>query len=154
MDSKNATLLYCNDCGSNFYNNPKPAMSALFINDRGELLFGKRARDPEKGKYDFPGGFLEYGEDLFAATIREIKEEAGVDITRDDIILVSAYTLEYTPGITALDIILVIKKWSGDFRAADDVAALEWKPLSFIHDAAFRPDYPGLENKISSFLPS
>ncbi|HVV67233.1 MAG TPA: NUDIX domain-containing protein [Candidatus Saccharimonadales bacterium] len=151
---ENQTHSRCSNCGTDFWNNPRAAMSVLFINDKGELLFGKRAFEPEKGKYDFPGGFVEYNEDLFDAAVREVEEETGILIDKRDLELITTYTLEYMPGVSAIDLILVAKKWEGRFKASDDVAELEWKPLSFIYDEAFRPAYPGLEAKISRYLPS
>ena len=46
----------------------------------GKILVLKRSRFPEKGKWDFPGGFLNQKEIPEQALAREIKEELGTDI--------------------------------------------------------------------------
>ena len=43
------------------------------------------------GYYDLPGGHVDENEDLFAAMIREAKEEIGIDIFREDMKVVHIY---------------------------------------------------------------
>lgn len=43
------------------------------------------------GYYDLPGGHVDKDEDLFAAMIREAKEEIGIDIFREDMKIVHIY---------------------------------------------------------------
>ena len=45
----------------------------------GRLLLIRRKHPPFKGRYALPGGFVERGETVEAAALRELKEEAGVD---------------------------------------------------------------------------
>jgi mutator protein MutT len=55
---------------------------AMIFNDEGKVFLSKRgikARN-EKGKWDFPGGSVEFGEKCEDAVVREIKEEFGMDI--------------------------------------------------------------------------
>ncbi len=52
------------------------AAGAMVTNEKGEVLLVK---NPRRG-WEFPGGQVENGEDLIQAVIREVKEEAGVDI--------------------------------------------------------------------------
>lgn len=63
-------------------------VAALISNKNGEFLMGKRgakARN-EKGKWEFPGGSIEFGERLKEAVVREIKEELGVDIEPENLL--------------------------------------------------------------------
>jgi mutator protein MutT len=144
------TRYACRRCGQKIYNNPHAAVAVVFLRG-GEALFSKRGIDPNKGKYDFPGGFIEHGEDPYGACVREVAEETGVTVEKDDLILATAYTHEYLPGVSATDLIFVVNAWSGDFVAADDSAALEWKPLSFIETNEFVPSYAGLAPKLRNF---
>lgn len=143
----------CQDCRWEFWNNPSATVAVIFLKD-GRALFSERGIDPNKGKYDFPGGFVDYKEDIYDACVREIKEETTVDIKKEDLALITGYTLEYLPGISVTDLIFVIRKWSGDFKPQDDVAALEWKPITFIDDPAFHPAYTDLGKKIDAYLSS
>ena len=56
---------------------------AVIKNDRGEILLAKR-NQPEHpqahGKWEFVGGGIEFGEDPEASLVREVKEEAGLDV--------------------------------------------------------------------------
>ncbi len=54
---------------------------ALF-NDEGKILITKRGQKAQndRGKWEIPGGAVEYGETLEDAAVREIKEENDVDI--------------------------------------------------------------------------
>jgi len=55
---------------------------AVIRNDDGKYfaaLRGRGARN-EAGKWEFPGGGVEFGEDLEQAVIREIKEEHGIGL--------------------------------------------------------------------------
>lgn len=55
----------------------------VITNDKGEVLLCKR-NEPElvfaHGKWEFPGGGIEFGEDPIEAVKREVKEETGVDV--------------------------------------------------------------------------
>ena len=48
-----------------------------------------RGRDPFKGCYAFPGGFVDYGEDPEDACIRELQEECGIKGYKPELICVA-----------------------------------------------------------------
>ena len=54
----------------------------LIFNKKGEVFLQKRGKNSrnEAGKWEKPGGQVEYGETAVKAMKREIKEEAGVQI--------------------------------------------------------------------------
>ena len=58
---------------------PQLAVSAGIFRD-GKILLVRRAREPSKGIYTFPGGRVEFGESLTEALAREIREETGLTI--------------------------------------------------------------------------
>lgn len=51
----------------------------LIIEMEGDRIVLIRRRNPPHG-WALPGGFLEYGESLEAAAVREAKEETGLDV--------------------------------------------------------------------------
>ena len=58
---------------------PYLAVSAAILRG-GRLLIVRRARNPARDLYTFPGGAVESGESLAAAAIREVREETSLSI--------------------------------------------------------------------------
>lgn len=72
----------CQGCGfANFYG-PVAAVGGLIVNAAEELLLVRRAQDPGKGLWGLPGGFVDRGESIEAALIREIAEETQLAVTQ------------------------------------------------------------------------
>ena len=57
---------------------PEPVVGALIINKEGKLLLAKSKK--WNGRYTVFGGHIKYKENLRDAIIREVKEEAGIDV--------------------------------------------------------------------------
>ncbi len=72
---------HCKKCDLPLYINQSSTVVAIIMNNNGEVMLAKRGREPEKGKWDLPGGFVDIGETAESATVREIKEELNLDIT-------------------------------------------------------------------------
>lgn len=55
---------------------------ALIFNEQGKLLLSKRGplAKNERGKWEIPGGAIEYGETLADGLKREVKEELGIEV--------------------------------------------------------------------------
>ena len=69
----------CNKCGFVYFMNASAAVAAFIVNKEGELLVCKRAKEPEKGTLDLPGGFVDDNETAEEAISREISEELQVN---------------------------------------------------------------------------
>jgi ADP-ribose pyrophosphatase YjhB (NUDIX family) len=137
----------CTTCHKLVWNNPMTAVGVVFLQG-DQILAAKRGGEPSKGKYDLPGGFLDYGEDPFEAAVRELQEEAGVHISGLE--LIGAYTHQFRTELTTCDVIVWCKQWQGTFTANDDVADLVWKPIDFIDSGEFAWPYPGLAAKLKT----
>lgn len=57
-----------------------PAVSVILQQADGRVLVIERANEPFRGKADWPGGFVRYGERPAAAAAREVAEELGMTI--------------------------------------------------------------------------
>ncbi|KKR26184.1 MAG: mutT family protein [Microgenomates group bacterium GW2011_GWC1_39_7] len=77
LESKKGKVLICTNCGKNTYVDPSPTNGAIIENEKGEIMLVRRAKDPKKGYWDIPGGFINPGETAEESTIRELKEELG-----------------------------------------------------------------------------
>ncbi|MBU2548457.1 MAG: NUDIX hydrolase [Proteobacteria bacterium] len=69
----------CASCGRVLHLDPKLAACGLVVR-QGRVLLMKRARPPEKGSWCLPGGFVDRGETLEGAAVREVGEETGLDV--------------------------------------------------------------------------
>ncbi|HWT55533.1 MAG TPA: NUDIX domain-containing protein [Candidatus Microsaccharimonas sp.] len=140
MKAQDDTVYQCVN-GHLFYNNPSAAVAVILLNDAGEVLFAKRAREPAKGKYDLPGGFVDYGETVYEAVKREMREETSLVV--GELVLVGSAANIYLENVSTADTIVLAKVWHGQLNPQDDVAALEWKPLHFMlsDEFAWRSQY-------------
>lgn len=83
--------LVCTGCGFVFYLDPKVAVGAIIRDLNGHIVLVRRAIEPGYGKWVFPGGYVDRGEEVQVAAVREAREEAGLDIRIDRLVNVYSY---------------------------------------------------------------
>ena len=116
----------CPECGRTWYHNSAPTVGAVIV-EAGRALVTQRAREPEKDRFDIPGGFLQPDEDPVAGVKRELKEELGVDVELDLDDIVHIVPHEYgTDGDWVLAIGFIARSHSGEPTPGDDVADVRW----------------------------
>jgi 8-oxo-dGTP diphosphatase len=81
----------CTRCGHIVYLDPKVAVGTIIEHGDGRLVLVRRAIDPGYGLWVFPGGYVDRGEEITSAAIREAREEAGLDIRLDSLLDVYSY---------------------------------------------------------------
>jgi len=98
-------------------------VQGLAVNYSGEVLLGRRNRDPGRGLLDIPGGFLDEGEDAVAGLRREFLEETGLDVEVDVFlgIWIESYGGRFVHCATWL-----VRPVGGRAEAGDDLADVEW----------------------------
>lgn len=69
----------CTVCARIRYLNPVPVAAVLPVY-QGRVLLLRRAIAPRAGTWVFPGGFVEWGETVEEAAVREAAEEAGIAV--------------------------------------------------------------------------
>lgn len=64
------------------YHYPRPAVTvdAILVSSKKSVLLIERGREPYKGKWALPGGFIDLDEELETACQRELKEETGIGV--------------------------------------------------------------------------
>jgi ADP-ribose pyrophosphatase YjhB (NUDIX family) len=116
----------CMSCGREWYRNPAPTVGCALVR-AGRALVTVRAREPEKGRFDVPGGFLHVGEDPLAGLRREVREELAVevDVSHEDYI--QAVPHRYgADGDWLLSLGYAGRLVSGEPSPSDDVASVAW----------------------------
>ena len=83
--------LVCTSCGFVFYLDPKVAVGTIISDERNHIVLVKRAIEPGYGKWVFPGGYVDRGEEVKVAAVREAREEVGLDVQLGELINVYSY---------------------------------------------------------------
>lgn len=78
-------------CGFVFYLDPKIAVGTIIRMPSGKIVLVKRAIEPGYGKWVFPGGYVDLGEEVTVAALREAREEAGLDVRIDRLVNIYSY---------------------------------------------------------------
>ncbi|HLD41950.1 MAG TPA: NUDIX domain-containing protein [archaeon] len=111
-----------------------PATHLIFIKD-GEVLLSRRFNTGWKdGFYSVVGGHLEEKETVLQATIREGKEEAGIDLKDDD--LKFTHVIHRLSDEQRVDFFFLVKNWEGEIRnmEPDKCDDLNWFDLDKLPD--------------------
>ena len=126
----------CDDCGFTYYHNIAAAVAIVFTY-KDKVLFTVRNVDPDKGKWDLPGGFIDPNETAEEAACREIKEELGLDLQSSDLRYVTTspnnYLYKNVPYRT-MDIFYECELTSDIIKveAEDEIQELIWVKRSEI----------------------
>lgn len=70
----------CSACDFVLYLNPASAAAGVVLNESAEVLLVRRAIEPFRGFWALPAGYQEIDEDPVDTVVREVREEAGVEI--------------------------------------------------------------------------
>jgi mutator protein MutT len=130
----------CQSCGSVTYLDPKLAVAVVVQRD-GKVLLGRRGEHARAaGKWSFPAGFVERGEVVEEAAVREVREETGFQVELGPLVgLISS------PGETVVLAVYTGSIVSGSERAADDLTELGWFAPDCLPELAFPHDVNILE---------
>ena len=126
---------YCQKCDIIHYENPLPAVAALVLNQKDQLLLVKRSVEPAKGKWCLPGGFIEIDESIEEAVLRELEEETGIKGEIEGLIdFFSQKGLHYR---AILIFGYKVKMLGGEVKAGDDAQDAVFFSLDTLPPVAF-----------------
>jgi 8-oxo-dGTP diphosphatase len=132
------------------YDHPRPALTvdiALFhrSGNRVDVLLIKRAREPFKGQWAFPGGFVDKDESLDDAAARELFEETALSSIHLEQIGAFGDPGRDPRGHTVSVVFAAVLDHRVRARAADDACEVAW------HSASNPPGLAFDHKKILSF---
>jgi ADP-ribose pyrophosphatase YjhB (NUDIX family) len=135
--------LQCAACAFVFYLDPKVAACTVFMMDGGIVLL-RRSIDPGHGLWVFPGGYVDRGETVEDAAVRETLEECGMRVSLTGIL--DAYSF---PGKDVVVIVYAAHPEGGTLQAGDESSevrafppeVLPWGELAFDSTRAALRDY-------------
>lgn len=149
LKSNEPERLVCGACGFVFYLDPKIAVGTIIRSPSERLVLVRRAIDPGYGKWVFPGGYVDRGETLPAAAVREAREECGLDVRLDGLVNIYSYA-----GRAPVIVVYAATAIGGTLSVDDecletaefDKASLPWDNL------AFRSTHEGLRDYLAGLL--
>lgn len=130
VTNQNNFKLHCTDCNFVLYHNIAAAVAIIFKH-QDKILFTVRNVDPDKGRWDLPGGFIDPNETAEEAACREIKEELGLQISLNDLTYITTapnnYLFKNVPYRT-MDIFYECELQSDEIaiNAHDEIKELIW----------------------------
>ncbi|MFW5782570.1 MAG: NUDIX domain-containing protein [Candidatus Muiribacteriaceae bacterium] len=115
------------------YKNPALTVDGIIETEKGIVLI-ERKNEPYKGGLALPGGFVDYGETVENALVREMKEEISIDVRIRCLLGVYSDPGRDPRGHTVSVVYIASPAESvSNIKAADDAANVVFteNPLSF-----------------------
>jgi len=109
----------CPTCRFVFYLNPKVVAGTIPEQD-GRLLLTRRSIHPGYGLWTFPGGFVDFGESVSDAAMRETLEETGLTVEITGLLNVYSY-----PGSPVI-IVYTARVTGGTLTPCEENDRVEW----------------------------
>lgn len=124
----------CPDCGFIHYDDPKLVAIAI-IPVESKLVLGRRTMNPGKGLWAFPGGYVNRGESVHGALVREVREETHLDVQAEH--LLGLYSEDDNPVVLAAYVARPVGGTLGIGEEVSEVGLFEpaaLPELAFPHD--------------------
>jgi 8-oxo-dGTP diphosphatase len=131
----------------------------VMILRNNKVLLGQRHTDPIKadsalngeGTWTMPGGKFEFGESFEEGAVREVFEETGVSINKEDISVISLSN-DIVPTAHFVTIGMLCEKYDHEptVTEPDEITKWEWFDLDNLPQPLFEPSRKIIENYKSS----
>jgi 8-oxo-dGTP diphosphatase len=143
IQPKEPPRLVCRDCRFVFYLDPKLAAIAIIPWEDG-LVLARRAIEPGYGLWVAPGGFVDVGERVEDAVVREVREEVFLDVRINRLLNIYSY-----PGRTTVIVAYVAEVIAGRPGGGDETLEarifrpdeIPWEEIAFTSTRDALRDY-------------
>jgi len=133
---------------------PSLTVDAVITCENDSIILIKRRKSPYKDSWALPGGFVEYGETVESAVLREVKEETCLEIDLKGIVGVYSDPKRDPRGHTVTICYLAVII-GGELKASTDASAVSCFPkrdilklkLAFDHDLIIKDALKLIENE-------
>ncbi|HDD67335.1 MAG TPA: NUDIX hydrolase [Candidatus Thorarchaeota archaeon] len=134
------------------YRNPTPTVDIVILKEN-DLLLIRRGREPFRGKWALPGGFIEYGETAEEAAVREAAEETGLTVELEGILGVYSDP-NRDPRKHILTVVFVAHPMGGEAKGGDDASEARWFQLDTIDEGVLAFDHGLIVRDLKRWLVS
>lgn len=120
---------YCGKCGWTYYPHVAASACAVIVKDR-EILLVQRNREPHKGTWMFPAGFVDFGEHPGDTVVREVEEEVGLRV--ENLTLLDVLQVEDDPrsmGHFGFFFRVEVKNWDIKNNDEEENSGIGWFDL-------------------------
>src|SRR5437870_362177 len=141
--------LVCGACAFVFYLDPKVAVGTIIGATDGRIVLVRRAIEPGYGLWVFPGGYVDRGEELTCAAVREAREECGLEVRIDGLVNIYSY-----PGRAPVIVVYAATAVGGTICVDEESlesAEFEADTIPW-DDLAFRSTRDGLRDYLAGLL--
>ena len=110
----------------------------VIIRYRGGVVLIRRKNEPFRGKWALPGGFVQYGEKVEFAAVREAREETCLRVRLRDLLGVYSDP-KRDPRGHVVSVCFLAQRVGGKLKAASDADEVKifkripWEGLAFDH---------------------
>jgi 8-oxo-dGTP diphosphatase len=128
-------------------------VAAAIIVERGTVLLSRRKEGTHlAGKWEFPGGKVEAGEDPRAALVRELDEELGIRASVTEIVDVTFHRYEDADKAVLLLFFACERVKGSPEPRALDVAEVAWAGAEMLDPEAFPPADVAVLGKVRAMI--
>ncbi|MBI5679558.1 MAG: NUDIX hydrolase [Methanobacterium sp.] len=127
---------------------PSLTVDAVVLSENELIVLIKRKNNPYKDFWALPGGFVEYGETVESAAVREVKEETGLDVDLNGIVGVYS-DYDRDPRGHTVTVCYIAMESGGKLKADTDASDVQYfhknevlrLKLAFDHEIIIKDAY-------------